>query len=499
MRVGIIGLLQESNTFLSVPTEWEHFQEDIVACGEDVRQRFQGSPHEIGGFFSGLEKEGIEAIPVFVARALPRGTVSKNCWDRLLHEMKKACSQTGKLHGLLVAPHGATVAENAPDADGHWLNLIRNHFGKIPIVATGDPHGNFSPAQAQAVDAIFSYQTNPHLDQLARGLDATRTMVQTLAGKIQPRQAACFLPLAINIASQNTGEEPLKSLMDKAAAMRQQKGILAVSVFLGFPYADVNNMGAAVSVTANGSLELAETLANELAAFWWDRRAAFSPDLLPIPEAVNKINGQAAPVCVCDMGDNVGGGSPGDGTLIVREILQQKVSPAFVCLFDPHTVQLAQKTGIGQSAEFSLGGKTGGLHCPAIKHFFQVTHLSEGKFQESSPTHGGFTSFDQGPTAVLRSREGLTVMATSKRMVPFSLNQLYSQGLDPVDFKAIVVKGVHAPLAAYMKVCKSFVRVNTPGVTTADLNQLTYLRRRRPMYPFEPETKWHPGIATMPG
>jgi microcystin degradation protein MlrC len=48
-----------------------------------------------------------------------------------------------------------------------------------------------------------------------------------------------------------------------------------------------------------------------------------------------------------------------------------------------------------------------------------------------------------------------------------------------------VAKGVHAPVAAYAEVCRDFLRVNTPGVTTADLSRLEYRHRRRPLHPFE--------------
>ncbi len=76
-------------------------------------------------------------------------------------------------------------------------------------------------------------------------------------------------------------------------------------------------------------------------------------------------------------------------------------------------------------------------------------------------------------------------MVTSRRMAPFSLQQIRHAGLDPASFRLLVAKGVHAPVAAYGEVCRHFVRVNTPGVTTADLGQLAYHRRRRPLHPFE--------------
>jgi len=102
--------------------------------------------------------------------------------------------------------------------------------------------------------------------------------------------------------------------------------------------------------------------------------------------------------------------------------------------------------------------------------------VSDGLFTETKPRHGGGTSFDQGPTAVLAHDGGLTVMVTSKRMAPFSLEQIRHVGVDPARFRALVAKGVHAPVAAYGEVCRGFIRVNTPGVTTADLSRLHFRR-----------------------
>jgi len=47
-------------------------------------------------------------------------------------------------------------------------------------------------------------------------------------------------------------------------------------------------------------------------------------------------------------------------------------------------------------------------------------------------------------------------------------------------------------VAAYEPVCKHFIRVNTPGVTTAELSQLEFRHRRKPMFPFEPDVAWAP-------
>jgi microcystin degradation protein MlrC len=115
--------------------------------------------------------------------------------------------------------------------------------------------------------------------------------------------------------------------------------------------------------------------------------------------------------------------------------------------------------------------------------------LYDGKFHEPQPRHGGATHCDQGATAVLRHESGITIMVTSRRQPPFSLKQLTTFDVDPVDFHILIAKGVNAPIAAYEPVCQHLLRVNTAGSTTADLDQLDYQHRRRPMFPFEDSTE----------
>ena len=86
---------------------------------------------------------------------------------------------------------------------------------------------------------------------------------------------------------------------------------------------------------------------------------------------------------------------------------------------------------------------------------------------------------------VLESENGFTVIVTTHRVAPMSIQQILSQGLDPNEFSAIVIKGVHAPVAAYAPYCGKLIRVNTSGVTTADLTQLIFRHRRIPMFPWE--------------
>jgi len=90
----------------------------------------------------------------------------------------------------------------------------------------------------------------------------------------------------------------------------------------------------------------------------------------------------------------------------------------------------------------------------------------------------------------LRGSKGLTLLVTSRRVPPFSLRQLTSCGLDPARFQILVAKGVHAPMAAYATVCRNSLRVNTPGCTSADLNELPFHHVRRPLFPLDRDVSW---------
>jgi microcystin degradation protein MlrC len=404
-------------------------------------------------------------------------------------ELEKA----GQLDGILVAPHGATVSEPYPDVDGHWLGELRRRVGReIPIIGTLDAHANLSPAMVAATDALIAYRTNPHLDQRARGIDAARMLVDTLRGKLHPTMAAAFPPLAINIEKQHTAEEPCLSAYRFADEQLNNEKLLMNSIVLGFPYADVAEMGSSVIAVTDDDRDLAQKLANELGEYLWTHREAFAGFFLSVDDALDKAAGLRGPVCLLDMGDNVGGGSPGDGTILAQALYRQKTPKSFVCICDSAAVAQAQAAGEGGTCQIAVGGKTDDRHGSPLQCNATVVGLFDGRFEEPQPRHGGFTQMDQGPTAVIRTDDGLTIMLTSRRTPPFSLRQLTAHGIQPEDYQILVAKGVSAPVAAYKEVCKTFIRVNTPGCTTADIERLAYQHRRRPMFPWERDFEWKP-------
>src|SRR5690606_35730395 len=95
-RVGIIGLLHESNTFLSQPTTLQDFEKQTLLEGDAIKEHFSGSHHEISGFLKGLANEpSIETVPIFVARAFPSGPIEERAWSHLVQRMLDLLAAAG--------------------------------------------------------------------------------------------------------------------------------------------------------------------------------------------------------------------------------------------------------------------------------------------------------------------------------------------------------------------------------------------------------------------
>jgi microcystin degradation protein MlrC len=502
-KIGIIALLHESNTFIHSGTTLAHFEGNLLTEGESVLDFFRGNRHEVAGFIDALQDQpDVKAVGVFAARAMPYGAITSDCWNELMSRLICALDKYGPFDGLLVAPHGATVAENAPDADGDWLSRVRKQVGpNVPVIGTLDLHANVSQLMIDSTDALFGYRTNPHLDQYEQGIIAGRTMLQTLRGEISPKQFLVQVPVCVNIERQATSEPQGIALIGQAIQLvANTPGLIDISCLYGFPYADVVEMGPCVIAVAKHDTHLAKRCARQIGDLWWNLRETFVGNLIGISQAIDeaklaRVQRPNLPVGLLDMGDNVGGGGPGDGTSIVHAWFDSwkdqaisstsSVGKILTVIADPESVALAVGAGVGRTVNLHLGGKLAPeQHGPAICGEFEVLSISDGKFRETGTTHGGYSVFDQGTTVVVRMGQ-LTSITTTFRTGPMSMQQILSQNIDPNEYAVIVIKGVHAPVAAYASVCSRLIRVNTDGVTTADLNRLHFQHRRVPMFPWE--------------
>ena len=484
-RVALLGIYHESNTFVITPTVLDDFRNGKYLKGESIRKEYQLAHNEIGGMLEVLDKEGIEAIPLLFASATPGGTISAETYNFILQETLEELKKVLPIDACLVIPHGAGVSEEFPDMDGHWLSKVREVVGDtIPIIGTLDLHANVSQLMVSSTNALVAYKQNPHVDMRQRGVESAKLLVNLLNGITKPVQALVQVPLAISIEQQLTANEPCISLYAYANQLSAEPGILALSIQHGFPYADVHEMGTSIIVVADGDYEKALSVAKKLEAYILNHKNSFVGKKNDIPSALNLINDSAKPVCLLDMGDNVGGGGPANNSCILEAFEESKKYKFFVCMYDPQAVIDASSHQQGEQFELTVIG-TGKDGLKTLKLNVKLLKISDGTFQESNPRHGGQINFRMGKTVVVSTKEGGVIMLTSLRVMPFSLQQLISQGVVPSEFDAIVAKGVNAPIAAYAPVCPTIIQVNTPGVTQADMTLFDYQQRRKPLFPFE--------------
>jgi microcystin degradation protein MlrC len=480
--------MHESNTFSEVPTTVQHFKDSSLKYGADLIPVWEDAHHEVGGFIQGACDNDFEGVPILVGWATPSGPLTSETYEQIVAELISGLKNAGELDGLLLALHGAMVSEQFPDADGETMRRVREALGPdFPIFLTLDLHTNISPMMIDNATATITYRTYPHIKQRFRGLEAAELIARTVRGEVKPVQALRKPPLLLHIVQQYTGAGAMADIMAEVERVSNSPGILTASFAPGYIYADVAEMGPAVVVVADGDQALAESSAQALADFVWDRREDLNAKL---PDPASAVTEAAAhpegPVSLMDCGDNIGGGSPGDSTILLAEILKQKVPDCLVILNDPEAVKACVEAGVRSSITLDVGGKTDRNHGDPITISGRVRMIADGDFIEPEPRHGGKRFGNMGVTAVVETGEGHLIVLTSLREAPMSLQQVLCLGIRPETRKIMVVKGATAPLAAYAPVSAKVIPVDTPGVSAAGPENFTYHNRPKPLFPLDP-------------
>ena len=464
--LAIGGIMHESNTFNPIPTDSGAFSQTFA--GNLVRV-WGESHHEMGGFIQGAETHGYTTYPTLMAAATPAGRVTDDAFNRLTEIFIQHLKAAPKHEGLLLALHGAMVVESYPDGDGEVLRRLRDAFGSdYPIVVTLDQHANVSEQMVADSTALVIYKTTPHIDQRQRGLQAAELMMRILRDEIAPTQALAKPPMLLNIRYHVTDAPPMAPILAAARALETDPSVLVANVAVGYPYADVYEAGPSFVVTTDGDPQRAQLEADRLSGMLWEVRDQLTLDLPGAADAVAAaIRSDQNPVILVEMGDNIGGGSPGDGTFLLAELVRQGAQGFVVVVYDPDVVHSCVQAGIGARVSVEVGGKVDSLHGSPVPIQGRVRLIHEGKFIETEPRHGGQRYHDQGLTCVLAVGESLVVL-TSRRQTPFSLQQLLSLGIHPSDMRMVVVKAAVAYRAAYEPIAGEIIEVDTPGLTAVN-------------------------------
>lgn len=489
-RVAVGGIIHETHTFAEPLTELEQFTEQSLYRGAELITALAGTSSGVGGMLAGCAAVGIEPVPTLYAAAMPSGMVRGSAYSALRDELIDRLAATLPLDGVLLALHGAMVAEDEPDVEGDLLAQVRALVGpQIPIVVELDMHGNISPRSVALADLLVAFNTNPHIDPYERGVEAATLMGRLLRERLQPTTAFVQPPLVLAPQATGTADMPLRAVHARAAELRVDPAVLAISVLAGFAYADTPDTGASIIVTTAADPERAQRYAHELADLLMAERAAALPTLYPPAEAVQRaLSMPGGPIILVDSADNIGGGSPGDGTDALRALLAAQVPPSAVVLADPAAVALCWEAGAGASVELEVGGKVDRMHGEPVAVRGVVQRLSDGVFPcELKANH--FAAFygdtiRMGRTAWLQVDQ-VNIILTERKTPPFDLAQLRGVGVIPEAQKLIVVKSAVAYRAAYMPIAAGVVEMDTAGLCSANLSRFPYRHLRRPIFPLD--------------
>lgn len=509
MRVVIARMQHETNTFSPVPTPLMAFGTGNGTgpyYGAEARRVMTGARVAMGAFLTLAEARGCAIDTPLAAMAYPSALVEAAAYTHMCDTICAAIANG--CDAILLDLHGAMVAENTDDGEGDLLERIRRIAPDTPIAVALDLHGNISRKIVDHADIIVGFKTYPHIDMHETGEHAGRLLFDMLDGKIKPVIGYCHAHVLAQTLEMNTNVAAMKEALDGAKWRERDRGILACSVFGGFPQADTPDAGMSVVVVADakrrGAAALAQRTADWGADFLWSRRSEFIFKQVPLAQSIDAAKkaastsaGAAArkPIILLDHGDNCMSGGTCDTVDVLRASLGAGFSDIVVgptC--DPAAVEAMIRAGVGARVTLQVGNKIpmpkiGVPHPEPITLTGTVRIITDGQYTVSGPIFTGDTLY-MGRTAVLDTGVAKIVI-TSQLQEPLDLACFTSVGIDPREARFLILKSrmyfrpVFEPLAQCVIPCAS------TGVTSSDNAIFDFKRVRQPIYPLD-----HP--ARMP-
>jgi microcystin degradation protein MlrC len=489
-RVLLAGLFHETNTFLNGLITPE---ECYIRRGEELWEAAgDGSP--LAGVLEVAQEKNWEVVPIIDVRAMPGPTIADSVTDLFWSAFKNVAERerTRGLDGIFLVLHGAMVSQSLPDVEGEMLRRIRHldGFVDLPLCGVLDLHGNFTAKMARYSSGLVSYRENPHTDAMVAAQDAALLLDRCMCTGERPITVWEHPPLIWPPTGTATADEPMYSLESLAREIEQSHPeILAVNVFAGFSFADVPEAGVSFSAVTVGDPEKAHEALKRLSTLAISLKEHGNQIGEPLEKVMPALAQQReGPVLLVEPADNVGGGAPGDCTVVLRALLEHGIKNAGVILNDPDSVRRLAGRAVGERVRLEIGGKSGVLGAEPVPLEVELVSTSTGRFTlEDRQSHLAAIfgeQIDMGPCAVVK-HGSLRILLTTHKMPPFDLGQWRSQGINPEELFAINVKAAVAHRHAYDPIAKASYTLDTPGPCASNLRRLPFKHVKRPIYPLD--------------
>ncbi|MBO9195158.1 M81 family metallopeptidase [Rhizobium sp. 16-449-1b] len=458
LRIAVGRLYHESNRLNPQPATIDQFeiQRDSAV--------FECAGSTLGGIIKHLQGASADILPLISVSGPPSGLIEHRFYEDIRNELLERIDKA-QPDAIVLDLHGAAATTQIADVEGDLLAHLREHVGpKVPIGVGLDLHAHLTDPMLENTDICIACKENPHADVVECGERAAELTLQVLQGHLQPVVVSARVPMILPGAGE-TASGPLGAIHAKARSLAAAgTGIVDISIYNVFRYADDYDIGQVVTVMTDGTVSLATGLSEDLARAFWQSREQFTDDLLEIDDAFETVRSQpsARPYVMADMGDRILAGAPGDSTILLAAVLERFDDLiGALTITDPASVVRAQEAGIGATITLDVGGQiTPGFSPRSITG--RVSHLSDGNYRLAGPFHGGEAS-SLGPAAILLVDERIYVLLTSKPAFSHDPAVFTSQGIDLKSLDFVVVKsGYHFTMN--FEGLATPMLVSTPGV-----------------------------------
>ncbi len=487
MRIALAGISHETNTYCQGLTIADDFH---VWRGEKLLTT-AGQQSDVGGAVDACLRFDLEPVPILFAHAQPSGVIERQTYEDFKAEILRGLEAAGKLDGCVLLLHGAGVVEGIDDLEGDLAAAVRQTLGDTPIAASFDLHGNVTQFMADQLNGVFACHQYPHIDLHERAEEAVACVTEMARTGQRASCHVIHLPMLTPTTTTfvGVGQDMLASLLEHEA----QAGCLDLSWFHGFPYADVAHVGSMVVVSAYEP-EMAAGLshAKAFATSLWEAREQFRPISIDGDEAVRQAQSyDSFPVVIHETSDNCGGGTPGDGTHLLRAMLNAGLGgqACFAFIVDPETAAAAHAAGVGHEIDVRLGGKTDDLHGQPIEARAYVKALHDGKLIMQHMFKGA--RLHLGPLARLVI-DGMDIVVGSRRSQTFDREPFLAVGIDVMKYRYVALKSSNHFRAGFQHLASAIVTADTPGLSTHKLDVFPR-QKAPPLWPLQESVEF---IAT---
>jgi microcystin degradation protein MlrC len=477
-RIAITGMAIECSTFSVWTTQLENF---IILRRDEMLERYP--------FVN--DYDDIEFVPLLRARSLPGGPVAHDVYQGIKAEMLDMLREGGPWDGVYLDMHGAMNVRDMDDAEGDWMQSVREVVGPDCIMgASYDLHGNVSTRVIENLDVFSGYRTAPHIDADETRLRTIALLVDCVREGYHPKKAFIPVPIALPGERTSTEWEPGMSLYAKIPGVVEREGILDATIMIGYAWADEPRTHAAIIVLGTEQNAVNQG-AKDLASAFWDVRAEFDFGV-PTGTSEEVIEmALAAPescVFISDSGDNPTAGGVGDVTYTLKRLIERDVpSAVYASIPDAAAVEACFEAGVGAEVTVTIGGKLDTIYSDPLT--VTGTVLATETFAREEYGHVG----PPNKQAVLQVG-GVKIILTEVRTPFHFIKNFQRLGIEPSAHKLVVIKIGYLEPDLKKNAPKALLALS-PGAVNQDLPSLGHKRLVRPMFPFDADMTWEPEVV----